>query len=175
MSRRQDLIPPTEPLSREAWRSVCRMARRSTWLAQLVSHRFGRSPEGTWRGDWLAFLPCDRDPGLLRFLDLDERLLERFSDSGAGFEIGDVGDETAVFFAVEGLDVVVLQDPSPIRRFPRPHSVTDPTYGPSRLSRAVCLRATTQSPPAISTNPTASGHPNRSLRNTAASPADANG
>ena len=57
-------------------------------------------------GNGLSRLSRSFEPCVLGDLDLVYRFFGRVSDGGAKFEIGDIGDVSVVFFAVEHVDVV---------------------------------------------------------------------
>src|SRR3989338_9313768 len=63
-------------------------------------------------GDCLLGLASSFQPRSLSNLDLSQRLLRRFPESGASLKIRNVGDVSAVLFAVKNIDVVVFHSSS---------------------------------------------------------------
>ena len=64
-----------------------------------------------WWGNRLAGLVCRLDPCCFGALDFSQRFFRRGSKGRTGIKIGNVGNKTAVFLAVENIDVVILLDP----------------------------------------------------------------
>ncbi len=61
-------------------------------------------------GDGFAVFSGGGEPGFFGEFEFSQGRFRRLAKRGAGFQVGDVGDVTAIGFAVENIDVVVFHD-----------------------------------------------------------------